>query len=605
MNFVGAADHFNALTDVSGQSSAPPHPQLLNPSAVYPQTPFPVSQSYPVSQSDVQPRDWDSYVAGIFKGGTDRVLVQGQRVLPLIQSPNKLVFADLRSALDDQHTLEANFGLAQRVITDPYTILGSYVFYDIRQTAHQNDFHQITIGKEYLTVPFEARVNGYIPLNGAQSAPGATTFTTTGGSILMNAGLESAYWGVDGEYGWLLADYGFSESRVFVGGYYFAASASGFPEITGPRARLEMRSFDMPVLGVGSRMTVGAEYQWDQVRDHQFNALARVVIPLGGPAAPHVGHHNRLRRRMMDRIVRDDDIVTQAVAAGPTEAAVAVLDENTQISLGANTTVVTATTQNVISDAIDTPGTNVLVLDGSAGEFTQSELVQLNDGQRVLGGGVRVVGETTALPGVFGRRPTINGTDSGQPVFVAADNSTIQGLSITGGLHAIQGTGTLSDLRIVDNHISGAAGDAGLLFEGLSGATVTGNTSTNNVGAGFIIDDNDGSTLSDNRATQNGAEGFRLTFNDGTVLGNTAEGNAADGFLIVNNNGLVSGNVAERNLGDGFEFQFQDAATSNVSNNQSSFNGGFGFNLNGDSPSTAAGNTASGNTLGNALPGTP
>jgi parallel beta-helix repeat protein len=559
------------------------------------------SSANSVWKAQAQPGPWQPYAAGMFKGGTERVLGRGQRMIPLFQSPGELVFADLRTALDDRHSTEANFGLAHRVIARPYTIFGSYVFYDIRQTAYNNDFHQITVGMEYMTIPFEARVNGYIPLTGAKAAAGATTFNLTGSSVLMRAGLERAYGGVDCEYGWLIADYGIGESRAFLGGYYFTADAAGFPDIGGPRARMEMRSFDIPVLGPGSRLTVGAEYQWDQVRDHQFNALVRFVIPLGGPTIHHSVNSDRLARRMLDRIVRDDDIVTHAAAAGPQETAVAVPDAATRISLGANTTVVTADAGNSITNAVADTGTNIVVIDGSAGEFAQSGSVELRNGQRILGGGVPVVGADTGLPAVFGRRPIINGTSEGLPVFVAADNSSIRGLTITGGQNGIRGNGTLSNVSILDNQISGAA-EEGLSFDFLEGGIVSRNSATNNAGAGFVIAENDAGTVSNNLATNNGFGGFRLTINEGMISGNTADGNNGRGFFITNNNGQLVGNTAKENSGDGFAFEFQDNVTSEISDNRSTSNGGAGFNLNGNSPASASGNTASENVLGNEVP---
>ncbi|MCH2210279.1 MAG: right-handed parallel beta-helix repeat-containing protein [Fuerstiella sp.] len=573
-----------------------------------PQEPF-VSGSLPCPGSSadsawkvhVHPGLWQPYLSGIFKGGTERVLGQAQRMIPLFQTPEELVFADLRTTLDDQHSVEANIGLAQRVISSPYGIFGSYVFYDIRQTAYNNNFQQITVGMEYLAIPFEARVNGYIPLTGAKAAAGATAFNFTGSSVLMRAGQERAYGGVDCEYGWLLADYGFSESRAFLGGYYFGADAAGYPDIAGPKVRMESRSFDVPGLGRGSRLTIGAEYQWDQIRDHQFNALVRLVLPLGNPAMHQNVNSHPLARRMLDRIVRDDDIVTHAAAAGPQEATVAIPDATTRISLGANTAVVTAETDNSIQNAIADTGTNVVLINGSAGEFRLEDTVELRDGQSILGGGVHVVGAVTGLPAFFGQRPTINGTRENLPVFVAANNSSIRGLTITGGRNGIQGNGTLSNISILDNQISGAAA-AGLSFDFLESSTVSRNSATNNAGAGFVIEDNNGGTVSDNRALNNGLGGFLLTINGGTISGNTANRNNGDGFFITNNNAEFIGNRAYQNSGDGFSFEFQDNLTSAISDNRSTSNGGAGFNLNGNSPASAGGNTASSNVSGNEVP---
>jgi len=43
-----------------------------------------------------------------------------------------------------------------------------------------------------------------------------------------------------------------AELRAFVGGYYFNNSAEVFEEISGPRARTELRLYDLAMLGEGS-----------------------------------------------------------------------------------------------------------------------------------------------------------------------------------------------------------------------------------------------------------------------------------------------------------------------------------------------------------------
>jgi hypothetical protein len=105
--------------------------------------------------------------------------------------------------------------------------------------------------------------------------------------------------------------------RAFAGGYFFDSYAAGFPQLAGPRVRLEMRLFDLAFLGDGSRLTASAEFQHDDVRDSQGFGGIQVQIPLGkGKRDSGAPCLTPLQRRMLDPVVRDIDIITMLRTTG-------------------------------------------------------------------------------------------------------------------------------------------------------------------------------------------------------------------------------------------------------------------------------------------------
>ncbi|MEM9284071.1 MAG: hypothetical protein AAGA96_19810 [Verrucomicrobiota bacterium] len=146
---------------------------------------------------------------------------------------------------------------------------------------------------------------------------------------------ERAYQGIDYEFGAKVLGFGdnHNEIRVFGGGFYFDNDAPGFPAIAGPRGRVEMRLFDVPFLGEGSRVTLSGEVQWDEVRETNAFAGINIQIPLGrtrakgNPFGASKGYSglNRLERRMLDPIVRDVDIVTNIALNGSSQIPVGPL----------------------------------------------------------------------------------------------------------------------------------------------------------------------------------------------------------------------------------------------------------------------------------------
>lgn len=586
------------------------------------------------------PGAWNPYIAGLVDGGNERVRGEAQLMLPLYQNGYSLLFADLRGQFDDSENIEGNFGLVYRIVEDPNWIKGLYAFYDRKRTAADNDFNQLTLGIEALSVFFEARANGYIPLDGGTAAPSATSLQLVGNSLVMQSGREQPYYGFDAEIGFLLYEWfgGASELRGFIGGYHFDTNESGFPNISGPRGRLELRSYDLPWFGADSRLTFGIDLQWDEVRDTQVAGIARVVIPLGYRAPVK---NNRLQRRMLDRVVRDDDIVTQARATGPQEQVIDVLSNQVLNNISM------ADASDVAGGALNLGGGSTVFVDGSQGTIDINQAIGLANGQQLIGGGtlVQVQGATTGTLANYtvpGTRPTINGTNAAVDVVQLNNNSGSRGVDVTGGRFGFIGdtnqNGVLdaaSNLLLIDNTTTNTAstgfvttnfdaasrfmgntatmsGNTGMSFFGTVAGTVSGNTSSQNPVDGFNWGNNAGQ-FTNNTATGNARHGFNFNgTNTGTISNNTASGNgtgaaAGHGFVVNTNSGLFVSNTSMGNGsgaggGDGYSFT-SNTALGNIMMNTATGNGagaggGDGFNFNNINAGTVSQNTSTGNGTG-------
>ena len=427
---------------------------------------------------------WLPYVEASFRGGSTVERGEVDLFLPLIWSDRSLLFAALRGSIGDTGHHEGNWALASRHLTDSNRILGLWGSYDLRESETGNHFDQASFGIEVLSFERDFRLNGYVPTNlDPQLVPGrSVTAAISGDNLVVSSNQETAYWGMDGEFGQLLwfndpcCDDGrewFSgldtELRAFVGGYYFNNPTGGFDEIAGVRVRTELRLYDLALLGDGSRLTVEGLIQHDGLRGTQSEAGLYVRVPFGPSPGRRLG---RMQRRMVDRIVRDADVVAS----------------NQEINEAANfaSNGIAISSARVIdydddlSDAVTQAGQNSLVVvDGSAGAIDEDDTVELSTGQVVLGGGgsLAVVGRDTGTHVQFtapGARPFVNGTEDDENVFKIANDSALIGLDISGGENGVYGE-SVSGFTLRDLEVSGAD-EAGVLLEEMHSGSILNST---------------------------------------------------------------------------------------------------------------------------------
>tara|TARA_R110002111_G_scaffold177181_2_gene243219 strand:+ start:1100 stop:3469 length:2370 start_codon:yes stop_codon:yes gene_type:complete len=521
--------------------------------------------------------------------GGQREVGQGLLFVPLSQDEESLFFADLRGNIFDDSTFEGNFGLAFRRMIDDQWIAGIYGFYDVSRSQNDNIFRQGSFGVELLSIEWDFRVNGYVPNQKPKRVNSMGRAFISGNNIVVQGMEERAYWGTDFEMGRLLKTFPESnvdaEIRGYVGGYYFDNSTAGFQKMAGPRARVELRTFDLPLLGNGSRVVLGAQYQYDELRGSQTQAMLTVRVPL--PGNGDAQRLSRFQRRMVNPIVRDLDIVASQ-GDGPVEQA--KLQQTGQVLN--NITVIDANTAAAETVFANAGADSVVVFDGSAGTIDSASGFVFNNGQLALGGGVQVVGCNSGAVATFGSRPTVNGTVDTNDVFTLANNATLTGINATGGKNSVFGNGT-SGFTIASNSFSGAKDNGVRLSGAVTDGTISNNTATGNGGDGFGFSGTvSGGTISGNTATGNGEAGFNFSYiTGGTISGNTATGNYSDGFSFYNiSGGTISNNTATGNDDDGFSFYLIEGGT--INNNTATGNDDDGFFFN----SYITGGTISGNT---------
>jgi hypothetical protein len=404
--------------------------------------------------------------------------------IPVWQDQTSLLFGDLRGTFTAQPTQEGNFGLGYRTQVDSDWILGGYGFIDIQNSKYDNLFYQGSVGLEALSVDWDLRLNGYVPFNGGpKDVPGdGGTLQISGHDIGITHEEERALFGFDGEVGWRLplfpAD-GDLDLRAFLGGYWFAAS--DVDTVAGPRGRIELRLYDLELLGLQSRLTLDGEIQWDSPRGTQGFGGLELRIPLGMVAGATGPRLSALDRRMADRVERDLDIVTRTFESKPQDVVVDELTVPTHtivFAAAGGTGDGTKGNPADLETAVNMfPGRNaIIVVDGSDGpvpagtDFGQT--LQLLPGQALLGGGSSVPlheagGHGTVGFHVPGERPILVGNDPSADLVGMASGAQneIVGFDLGGSMRTgIAGT-NMERAIVKDTAIDAPASDGILLVD--------------------------------------------------------------------------------------------------------------------------------------------
>ena len=516
-------------------------------------------------------RIWQPYANLTFQGDSDREMGEAGLFLPLLEDRRQLLFADIRGRVFDDSSAEGNWGLAYRQIRPSGWIVGGYAFYDLRESVFNNTWHQGTFGGELMNENWDFRMNGYLAEGGAK-ATGSPSASLSGGTIMVFNSLERAYSGFDGEIGRLLWNshgrYDV-ELRGYAGGFHFACNSTGFPNVSGPRARLEMRLYDLNLLGADSRLTLGYQYQYDNVRDSEHTGLVTLRVPFGPGARSNRRHLSPLERRMVETIVRDVDVVSLSPRSGQSAETAQIngvdIASATQVDGGAAGDLATAAAAG---------GANSVVI--ATGDFTPAAPVTLNQNQALLGGGssleVTTASGLTATYTAPGTRPTVSGVvddsnNTADRVFVLSENANLTGVNIDAGEVGVYAN-AVDGITIVNNEISNMRWDTiagpplgghAIHLNGDISGTVTDNTLDMNQGSGLHLTGNtiNGGIIADNTITSDGTDGahgiFLENFAAGTISGNVVRGYDLDlsGFGVTDdayvNIGTMSGGTISNN----------------------------------------------------------
>lgn len=439
---------------------------------------------------DPQSHQWESRVSLEGKAASDRSVGRADLFWPFWQQSDRLVFADVRAVDASGTGFEGNVGLGfRRIMRDSDLlggdwILGLYGFFDRRKTETGNYFSQGTFGVEGHVENWTLRANVYLPDRSSHTL--ATRMmppevSLQGTSLISPGGrLEAREWALPGFDVEMGRRFRLSENQeLWLYASYFRFDRSETPTVDGPRGRAEYRLWD--VFGFeGSEISIGAEYQDDDVRGRQFFAVARFSIPLGGRRrAPGAARARTwLDRRMTTHVQRDVDVVDFAqdidkavgsrfgpefVGTGP------ILDPESGESLnlyfiaasgdGDCSQEKPCTVAQAQGDASYGAGDTLVLLDG--GGTIASDVTLTGARQQVLGGGdsgsltldLPDGNQFTAFQ--LGARPTLQGT------VTLGDDSTLRGFNISGvsGSAVVSPAGApagedTTNVTIADLHIS-------------------------------------------------------------------------------------------------------------------------------------------------------
>jgi len=498
-----------------------------------------------------------------FDPGNERLAGRPDLFAPLFQTESTLLFANVRAVFDDDSRQEGDFGLGVRHLFGP-VVAGTYAFFDLRDSEHDNLFYQVSPGVEVYSESFLFRANGHIPVGGSQSVSGTsfTGFRIEGHDArYVDRGRlhERALPGFDAEIGWLLPlPHGSAwcpETTIFAGGYWFGGK-DGYDSIGGPRGRIES-VWDLPFLQIGAQFTLGVEGNYDDVRSGQVAGIARLRIPLGGYGKQD--ELTPLQRRMISRIERLDTVIEtrqrvfrDGVAfKGRVISNVETIDGNT------------ADVPDVVANA----GVNSLVIaDGGAGVIETDATLVMPDGQTFASGGeiLDVTSETMGIPGTLwlpGSTGTIDRTDALGPVIEANTDGTLIGLVITGGNIGVFGDGAVRAM-VLGSDITNVEPD-GLGVHFINGSNdimiannrfeISGNSGGASHGAIFV-EDSDLVQIMENEIATEGDLSFGIAVNNGMdVLISDNDLVGGMGTFVGITGGATPGVRIERNTVDLFD----------------------------------------------------
>jgi hypothetical protein len=431
-----------------------------------------------------QEAKWQPWLEAGGAIGSDHSFGDVDMFIPVWQDQTSLLFGDLRGTFATSPTQEGNFGLGYRTQVSPDWILGGYGYFDIQNSRNDNLFYQGSVGAEALSVDWDLRLNGYFPFNSSgQSAGNNGKLEISGTSIGITHDEEKPLFGFDGEVGWRLPIFpadGDVDIRAFVGGYYFANS--DVDTVAGPRGRLEVRLYDIDLLGVQSRLTVDGEVQWDSPRGTQGFGGLELRIPLGAVTGTPGSKLSPLDRRMVDRVQRDVDIVTQQFESNARPVVVDGLTGKTDTIVFAENGGTGNGTKGDPTSLEDAPalaaakGKNaIIVVEGDGGPITLTgQPLQLADGQALLGGDSKVVLRDAGDSGIEatlhapGERPTILGTNSAANLIqmYSGGQNRVTGLDMAGSFDAAIFGLNMQRAIITDNNIDPPAGNGIFLLNG-------------------------------------------------------------------------------------------------------------------------------------------
>jgi len=498
------------------------------------------------------------YVDITTKIGNQRLIGSINFMMPISQSRDSLLFADLRTVADSIDNSEGNFGIGYRRITKLLgkdTILGGYGFIDRRRSQFDHYFTQYTLGLEALTKKQNLRFNYYKPVtddkvlaNGTDSA----ALTPQGFVLVDNAvTLEKSLEGLDVEYGHKIPHLG--ETWLNAAYYHF-----GF----GDNINLDGIRF-RAYTDVNEYLRLSSEASFDNIRKNNYFLEAKIRIPLN-KTTKVLNNQDGIYRRMLEPIVRDIDIVTGSFKEKPHIETTP--KGNIQKYIFVDNSVATngdGTPSNPFDNLNDaaaatTEGSTIFVRKGDSTTTKQNTGIFLNqEDMRFIGSGVNLLTRNGVLVESATTKPAITNS-GGDAVTIQKKNIEVAGFNISSpsvdGVYDID----FDKANIHDNIVTNA-GNIGIhMFYTQNenfNATISNNTVTGSSLYGLklrtVNSANLSATLDNNISNSNTKDGIKLEATMTSTLNPTLTSNTTN----LNNSGAsnagllgVTANSANMNI---------------------------------------------------------
>ncbi|MBQ4875522.1 MAG: hypothetical protein HRK26_05405 [Rickettsiaceae bacterium H1] len=234
----------------------------------------------------------------VYHLGNHHVLYEGRTFLPLLNSKESSIFADIRAVHQPHVSTEFNLGIAGRTYIPVQDIVfGGYYFYDRRTEV--NVFTQNTLGMELLGSIFEARLNFYMPFDSKYNS--VNIRKTSDMRATLNKSKIAAAEGYDFEFGF---KFPVCDKALW---FYWGGNEFTGEGIT-QKAKKVRAEFDfMNTLPNQINVNIGLEHIYSG-SDETRNSTA-VTFRLGIPFRKTKEIANQ-DYRITKPIVRDIDIVT-------------------------------------------------------------------------------------------------------------------------------------------------------------------------------------------------------------------------------------------------------------------------------------------------------
>lgn len=491
---------------------------------------------------------WPGHLGYLNEFTTDHSYQQIELFAPLAQYDHSLLFFNLRNRIDSAHGYSVGLGYRQR---HENIILGGWTHYDRIRSDNGNTFHQGSLGLEVLAADWDFRINGYRPEQASQRISNLNRIEIDGSSIGVSLGREGALGGASVEAGYRLPL--FEDARVFAGGYHF--SADGYDTVTGPKLRFEIRLHDLSFLGKGSRLMLGGELTQDRIHDTQAYGLIQLHIPFSRLTGSGPRRLQALERRMVEPIARESGIVVSSGFSDPLP--LLKTDGETITSV---VTVTTADSNDIHNKVADAGPNSLVIADGSLGQLENNATVVLQTGQILASAGqlltLQFNDPTEGLSPVSftlqGSAATLNGTNAALDVISMADNSSILGLSVTGGGVGIS-VDNVTNVLLENSTISHTASDG---VSSQFSTMILENTSIADAGGDGLSILGGYTEFNRSRIDNSAGVGFSISLGLASISQSDISNTGLSGVVISGSDVYIDGSSITQSGGDGISVEF-------------------------------------------------